>query len=128
MVKNGWRFDLTHDGLKWWDLTYKSMRPFCGTGNNWYGWSDLKKVGTLSTVLKGSGKLTLNFGNCWHLGIVAVYLNKQLMAVAHPKTKKEVSLSFKQGALLEIKDEGLGSVIQLNSITFECKKGRLYFY
>ena len=62
MVKNGWRFDLTHDGLRPWDLAYKSMRPFCGTSNNWYGWSSLKKVGTLSTVLKGSGKLTLNFG------------------------------------------------------------------
>ena len=128
MVQNGWKFDLTHAGQNPWNLAYKFMRPFCGTNNNWYGWSTLKKVGTLSTVLKGSGNLKLNFGNCWHLGIVAVYLNKQLMAVAHPKTKKEVSLSFKQGALLEIKDEGLGSVIQLNSITFECKKGKLYFY
>ena len=125
MVLNGWKFDLTHDGQSSWDLDYKSKRLFCGTSNNWYGWSTLKKVGKLSAVLKGSGKLTLNFGNCWHLGIVAVYLDKQLMAVAHPRTKKEVSLSFKEGSLLEIKDEGLGSVIQLNSITFECKKGRM---
>ena len=125
MVQNGWKFDLTHAGQNPWNLAYKFMRPFCGTSNNWYGWSTLKKIGTLSTLLKGSGNLKLNFGNCWHLGIVAVYLDKQLMAVAHPKTKKEVSLFFKQGSLLEIKDEGLGSVIQLNSITFECKKGKM---
>ena len=125
MIQNGWKFDLTHAGQNPWNLAYKFMRSFCGTSNNWYGWSTLKKEGTLSTVIKGSGKLTLNFGNCWHLGRVAVYLDKQLMAVAYPKSKKEISLYFKQGSLLEIKDEGLGSVIQLNSITFECKKGKM---
>ena len=32
---------------------------------NWYGWANFKTEGSISTVMKGSGRAKLDFGNCW---------------------------------------------------------------
>ena len=127
MVKNGWRFDFTHAGDNPSDEKYKSVEKKCGTSDNWYGWSEMSKVGTLSAVLNGGGKLTIDFGNCGSDGYVRVYLDSISMVIAPPNENSVIkTFYFKQGSLLEIKDEGcsnsvcLNSVIHLNSITFEC--------
>ena len=120
MSTNGWEFDLTHDGSIQTD-TYKSIDEKCGTISKWYGWSSHSFVGTLSAILNGTGKVTLDFGNCWDDGKVKVYLDSKLMAVAgeddHSVTK---TFSFSPGSLLEIKDEDGNAVILLNSIKFAC--------
>ena len=120
MSTNGWEFDLTHDGSIQTD-TYKSIDEKCGTISKWYGWSSHAFVGTISTVLNGTGEVTLDFGNCWDDGNVKVYLNSKLMAVAgeevHSITK---TFSFVPGSLLEIKDQDGNAVILLNSIKFSC--------
>ena len=134
MSSNGWKFDLTNDGSTPSAAAYAYVGKYCAAKNgkrNWFGWSDWKKVGTLSTVLKGSGNLTINFGNCWNSGKVKVYLDAKLMATAdkselgHPKTVT-ATFAFHQGSLLEIKDEGDNSVISLNSMTFDCS-GKILF-
>ena len=120
MSTNGWEFNLTHDGSIQTD-TYKSIDEKCGTISKWYGWSSHAFVGTISTVLNGTGELTLDFGNCWDDGNVKVYLDSKLMGVAgedvHSVTK---TFSFSPGSLLEIKDEDGNAVILLNSIKFAC--------
>ena len=128
MAKNGWRFDFTHAGKNPSDEKYKSLEKKCGTSNSWYGWSEMSKVGTLSTILSGGGKLTIDFGNCGSDGYVKVYLDSigMVFAPAAPNEIKSFkshvikSFFFKPGSLLEIKEEGSNSVIRLNSITFEC--------
>ena len=121
MTKNGWKFDLTN-------IKKRNLDAKCGTENNWYGWSGGNKVGILSTVLKGAGSLTLDFGNCWDIGEVKVYLDSILMASAPKHTNSMIeTFPFKEGSLLEIKDEGANSVIRLNSITFDYS-GKIYFY
>ena len=113
MSKNGWNIDVT-------DIN-KDYDSKCRSDLNWYGWGTSGQVGTISTVLKGSGKLTIDFGNCYKQGEVKVYLDSKLMAAAKKNTNNVVkTFSFNQGSLLEIKDEGPNSVIRLNSITFEC--------
>ena len=127
MSSNGWKFDLTHDGSTQTD-TYKSIDEKCGTISKWYGWSSHSFVGTLSTVLNGSGEVTLDFGNCWDDGNVKVYLDSKLVAVATEGTRSVTkTFSFTPGSLLEIKDEDGNAVILLNDIKFACN-GRALFY
>ena len=122
MEANGWRFDLTHDGSNWNDHTYKQVGLKCGPEANWYGWSEHSSVGTLSAILKGSGEVTIDFGNCWQEGNVKLYLDSALIFTAPSETKSIIkSFSFTHGSMLKIKDEDGNAVISLNSITFNCK-------
>jgi len=125
MSKNGWKIEVPNmKGQNQIDLN-SWIHWRCGSETNevenWYGWKSGASAGTISTILKGSGNLTIDFGNCWSEGEVKVYLDSKLMAAAPKLTKHVVKkFSFNQGALLEIKDEGANSIIRLNSITFEC--------
>ena len=123
MAKNGWTFNLINWGKNM-PHDVPGMETVCGTQTNWYGWSAYNssiKVGTLSAILKGNGKVTIDFGNCWNSGVVRVYLDSQLMAQAAINTNSVIkTFSYRHGSKLEIKDEGANSVIRLNSIKFEC--------
>ena len=91
----------------------------CGSEKNWYGWSPAS-VGKITAYLKGSGNLTLDFGNCNTNGKVKVYLDNDLKATAPENTDSIIeSFNFTQGSLLEIEEEV--GIIRLNSIAFECK-------
>ena len=120
MIRNGWKFDFTHDGSILSD-NYKQVGKKCAKGAKWYGWSDHSHVGTLVAVLKGSGEVTLSFGNCWDSGKVNVYLDTALMATAPPKSNNVVkTFSFTPGSVLRIKDEDGNAVVRLNYIQFSC--------
>ena len=122
MEANGWRFDFTHDGSDRNDNTYKQVGLQCGPQAKWYGWSEHSSVGTLSAILKGSGEVTIDFGNCWQEGNVKLYLDSALISTAPSETKSITkSVSFTHGSVLKIKDEDGNAVISLNSITFNCK-------
>ena len=88
MESNGWKFDLTHDGSSP-THTYEGVQEKCGPQVKWYGWSTHAMIGTLSTVLNGTGKVKLDFGNCWNDGNVNVYLNSELIATAPENTKSK---------------------------------------
>ena len=120
MIRNGWKFDFTHDGSILSD-NYKQVGKKCAKGAKWYGWSDHSHVGTLVAVLKGSGEVTLSFGNCWDSGKVNVYLDTALMATAPAKSNNVVkTFSFTPGSVLRIKDEDGNAVVRLNYIQFSC--------
>ena len=120
MVQHGWQFDFTHDGSIIND-NYKNVGKKCGPQAKWYGWSAHSHVGTLSATLKGSGEVTIDFGNCWDQGRVEVYLDAIKIATAVPGEKsKRISYSFTPGSVLSIRDEAGNSVIMLNAISFKC--------
>ena len=122
MEANGWRFDFTHDGSNWNDNTYKQVGLKCGPQAKWYGWSEHSNGGTLSAILKGSGEVTIEFGNCWQEGNVKLYLDSALISTAPSETKSITkSFSFTHGSMLKIKDEDGNAVVSLNSITFNCE-------
>ena len=127
MISYGWKFDFTHDGSVQ-SKSYKRVGMKCGSKAKWYGWSEHSHVGTLRTSrLKGSGEVTLDFGNCWNAGNVKVYLDATLMATA-PAGRKSVviTFTFTPNSVLKIKDEDGNAVILLNSITFSCY-GMFYY-
>ena len=84
-------------------------------------------VGTLSSpALKGAGKATVEFGNCWNAGKVKLYLNDELIDTAVPNSPhgpatQTKTFTFVAGDVVKIKDEDGNSVINLKSFSIDCK-------
>ena len=120
MKHAGWNL-----GVDAWQNNYAPVAAKCRRGTNWFGYSGGTKVGTVSTILKGNGEATLDFGNCWDQGVVKVYLNDKVVASAHKSNpSKTVSFNFHNGDFLRLRDEGQNSVIAINDITFRCSSGK----
>ena len=120
MLQHGWQFDFTHDGSIESD-NYKNVGKKCGSQAKWYGWSAHSHVGTLSATLKGTGEVTIDFGNCWDAGVVKVYLDAKVVGAALAGTNGvKATFSFTPGQVLKIKEESGNAVISLNSINFKC--------
>ena len=112
MKQNGWQFDFTNPN--------GNLGGTCSQGK-WHGWSGHADVGTLSTTLKGSGFVTVDFGNCWDQGVVKLYLDDKVISTAHVGDKRVVNtFFFTSNSVLKLKDEGANSVVALNSIAFDC--------
>ena len=121
MRNAGWNLDVLN-----WQANKAHVAAKCKRGQNWFGWSYMGDVGTVSTTLQGSGEIRLDFGNCWSSGVVKVYLNSREVANADRNTpSKIVSFSFKDGDLLEMKDTGDNSIIAINDISFICGKSMI---
>ena len=112
MKNSGWKFDVSHSK----DLRYVGE---CGT-STWYGYKYGPAMGSVTAILVGSGKATLNFGNCYHGGSVAVYLNQKNIGHADAYTpNQEITFDYSHGDNLTIK-ESLMAIIKLNSLNFSC--------
>ena len=97
-------------------------RSYQGARNcaNWYGWTNLQKEGSISTVLKGNGLAKLRFGNCWDgsknltQSKVKVYLDgKEIKSANHGQTNKLAEFTYQEGSALEIREINSG-IIQFN--------------
>ena len=95
VMKNaGWNLDVTV-----WQNDQADLLDKCRRGKNWFGYSAQPAVGNLSTSLRGSGEVTLDFGNCWDAGEVKVYLNDIEKASAASDTpSKIVTFGFNDGS------------------------------
>ena len=70
-------------------------------------------------TLKGSGEVSLEFGNCWTRGVVRVTLNGELKAEATANTPNTtITFGFEDGDELKI-SEDVGVVV-VNDIRFDC--------
>ena len=97
----------------------KPVDDQCRTKARWYGYSSGEKVGEISATLKGSGEVSLEFGNCWIKGVVRVTLNGELKAEATANTPNTtLSFGFEDGDVLRI-SEDIGVVV-VNDIRFDC--------
>jgi ribosomal protein L33 len=82
----------------------------------WYGAVGHMRA-TLLANFTGSGQGSLEFGNCWSLGYVYVYLAGQVIAAAGPNEfRVAVSFAYKNGDVLELRDQTSSSVIALHSV------------
>jgi hypothetical protein len=111
MEANGWVFDFEYPDRQ--NLAACKTSP-----QTWYGWSGRNAAGVLSRTLEGSGKYTLDFGNCWNGGNVNVYLNNVKIGSAPPSTmSKVITFDYVDGDILQIKDEDGNSVVKLNGVS-----------
>merc|ERR1712232_577305 len=76
-------------------------------------------VGTISLSLKGSGTLTLDYGNAWGSGMVTLLMDGKILDVAHGQTpSKTVTLPFQDKEELVIQEDPT-AVIVVNRISFQ---------
>ena len=108
MEKNGWKLNIRHSM----DSAYSEK---CGM-DTWFGYNYGEKVGSVQTTFKGTGKATLNFGNCYRSGWVKVYLNGKEISRANGNTpRKEVEFRYSKDDILRIKEVNV-AIIKLNSL------------
>ena len=116
MMRNGWMFDLDYtNGEDGNEKNEKSCKL-----DKFYGYKGGNKVGSVSTIFKGSGKANLRYQNCYKTGYVTVSLN----GVEIDRTsnidstlvlsKEIVTFQYEKGDLLEIK-EFLTAIIKLHN-------------
>ena len=99
------------------------MEESCGP--QWYGWNENSDVGSISTTLYKSSKCgKLYFGNCGEdgRGRVVVYLAGKNIGEANayseesPYTHNQIiEFAIPEDSLLEIKDEGVSSIIKFTN-------------
>jgi len=114
MLASGWSSDCNFDVA----INYLQWVSQCQSAISWAGFgAEGQDIGTVSRVLSGHGTATLNYGNCYGSGTVAVYLNGAAISSSAANTmSKEVVFTFTHGAILEIK-ETPAAIIKMNSFT-----------
>ena len=74
----------------------------------------------------GSGRASLDFGNCWNRGQVSAYLNGEKIATAGESTEVTVDFAFHEGFVLKIVEHAT-SIIQFNGFSVtECSGRKKY--
>ena len=110
LTNNGWVIDCDRP-------TDNAYSANCGTAT-WYGWKHGPE-GSISATLKGSGKVTVSFGNCYSQGGVKATLNGKLIRQANAYQIIDTSFDYSSGDVLKLEEVGY-SIIKLYSITFQC--------
>ena len=121
MKSNGWIFEnLTSDMSECMPFT-SIVSDVCGRDFNWYGWGCGNINGSVSTILRGSGTATLQYGNCWNAGKVNVYLNNTKIISSRSATVELQTFDYRDGDELKIMEEDGNGIIQIMNISFACK-------
>jgi hypothetical protein len=75
----------------------------------------------ISLTLKGSGTLTLDYGNSWSAGFSRVFLNDVLQdEVGNSTLSKSVTFGFNSNDVLKLREDNIG-ILVINDITFSCQ-------
>ena len=116
MEANGWKVNV--------GSSFNPTYAKCAGTSTWYGYSSGSTVGSVAASLKGTGRATLNFGNCFTSGKVIVYLNNKEISRANANQNAiEIVFNFSEGDVLRIDEEwdGVrGGIIKLNSFVVSC--------
>jgi len=80
---------------------------YCERDNTFWGYKYASPIGHVNATFKGSGKATLDFGNCYDKsGKTVVYLNNKSIAEAGILQMSEVtSFDYKKGDVLKIAEK-----------------------
>ena len=73
----------------------------------------------------GSGRASLDFGNCWNKGQVSAYLNDKKIATAGESTEVTVEFAFHEGFVLKIVEHDT-SIIQFNGFSVTECSGKVF--
>ena len=125
MAKNGWRFGNISTDEQTCMVQDVNALAGCNSSPSWYGWGCESSSGVLSTTLKGSGIMSIQYGNCWEGGNVQIFVNNTLKDSASSHRYKEVSFEYDEGTKVAIMDDSGNAAIKLISISFACK-GKYY--
>ena len=106
----GWKIDAPDQN--------KGYGQECLKTNTFWGYKHKSEVGSVETTFQGSGKATLNFGNCYEGGTTKVFLNEREIGKAGRYEYPEVSFNFKKGDTLKLIEVDSG-IIKINSLDIE---------
>ena len=127
MKTGGWNVDGAPDQ----DAKFATL---CNKPDTFWGYDYGSAVGYVEATFIGSGKGTLDFGNCYSSGETKVFLNDVEIDKAGANEKsKVITFDYNCGDTLKLTEEPIG-IIKVNSLklaecTSECdenKNGRLY--
>lgn len=95
-----------------------------GCASGWNAYANGGHQGELVATLKGEGRATVQYADCWKEGHVVLYLNGVRKDQTQDGTGavKTYSFDFQNGDKLMFKDEGRNAVIHIKSITYACGK------
>ena len=115
MERNGWNVHTNSE-------TYSSEKcdssVNMGINNTWYGFFSEAAVGSVSTILIGSGRARLVYGNCFSQNKVSVHLNAAEISSAQGDEIQSICFNYKDGDILKIQEDE--AVIKLHSFTLDC--------
>ena len=109
MKANGWNISVDN---------YKkgNFYVLCQAGGGWFGYSWGTTIGSISYMFKRPGTAVLSCGNCYHGGMVVVYLNDVEISKAYAnENPKETTFDFFKGDILRL-DEVNAAIIKLYSL------------
>ena len=119
MLRNGWNVDVDYSNGEG-EENKNSQKRDCDS-NKFYGYKGGYKVGSVSTIFKGSGKANLRYQNCYKTGYVTVSLNgieidrsSNIDSTLVP-SKEIVTFQYEKGDLLEIKEFQM-AIIKLHNL------------
>ena len=115
MEEGGWRVDGAREDSIGFAL-------YCVLTDSFWGYN-FDTTGFVEATFNGSGRATLDFGNCYDKGgVVKVYLNADEIGVAAKlEISKVISFNYSRGDVLNITEEykGEGGIIKINSLKLE---------
>ena len=115
MKEGGWRVDGAPE--------HESDYAWYCASNSFWGYKYHSAIGFVEATFKGSGRATLDFGNCYDQGgVVKVYLNAdEIGEAAESEFSKVISFNYSRGDVLNITEEykGEGGIIKINSLKLE---------
>ena len=122
MKTGGWNVDGCPD---------ESYASYCNNPNTFWCYDYGSAVGYVEATFSGSGKATLDYGNCFS-GVTKVYLNDVEIDTVNGQKSKIITFDYNCGDTLKLTEEG-SSILKINSLNLaecsECgedKNGRLY--
>ena len=87
----------------------------------WIGFNQNAMVkAEISTILKGYGSATLEFGNCINEGTVQVFLNDKEIGSITGKGRKKTGFEFWHGDTLLFRGENNGMIL-FSDFVYTCK-------
>ena len=124
---SGWTFDKITDGS--WNHDAESNEGYMCQSASWFGWNAGFNSGSISTILHGSGKAILDFGNCESVddregNIVVAYQNDKELASVGAGDTHIVEFQFSDGDEIKITENNL-AFIQFNDLKIEMQGGFL---
>ena len=115
MKEGGWRVDGAREDSIGFAL-------YCVLTDSFWGYN-LDTTGFVEATFNGSGRATIDFGNCYDKGgVVKVYLNAVVIGEAEKlELSKVISFNYSRGDVLNITEEFKrnGGIIKINSLKLE---------
>ena len=107
MRDGGWILDIDE---------YQNYGHCCMEPKTFWGYKHKSPVGVVKATFKGSGKATLNFGNCYEGGVTKAYLNDLEIGSASSYQYPNKTFNFNKGDTLKLTEEDSG-IIKINSLS-----------